>query len=844
MAFDRKKAGRMAKTAAVHGGRTVGDIVGLIFKTIGTLVLIFLTTGAIFAMIFALYIRTTLEPQIEISLEDFSVTRTSVILEFDHERGEWIEAVPVESGEMRHWVPYEEINRYLIYAAVAFEDRRFYEHRGVDWFRTAAAFHTMFLGDGQIFGASTITQQLIKNLTLQDDVTVRRKILEIFRAMELERLYTKEEILEWYLNVFALGGRVHGVGAAAQFYYGVDQSELTLAQAASIVGITQRPTFYNPFLNLENNERKRNEVLAAMYAQGFITHAQYVEAINEEIVLSTQWGGAVFEPPVYSFFQETIIEDLIQQFMDEHGLSREAARNRVFFGGLQIYSTMDPRIQAVVDHAYSSHDTLPILRGPAQSAMIIMDHTNGHIVAMAGGIGEKTANLMLNRATQSRLPSGSSNKPIAAFGPAMQLGVIQPNTMVEDAPILHNGRPWPQNATFVWTYDYYNVVRAMAMSTNTIAVRVLNMIGPQQSWDFMTERLHIQLVPEDVAMAPLALGQLTHGLTVREITAAYAAFANRGVFTHPVTYSLVLGHDGEVIFDNTIGRQEIAFYTHVADTMTAMLVQAVVNGTGGEARFPGFDVAGKTGSTEFWRDRWFVGFTPHLTAGVWSGSDQGEITLPGANPSAHIFRQIMRDAHAAAELPPATFQNLTPVWGIREEGEPIEICQDSGLLATEACHDTIQGGDRTRPFVGDRERAPTDYCNVHHMVTVCVISGLLPNSSCETIERGSRVGAAIDYCHIEHDTEEPEPTPTPTPEPTPTPGVDPTPTPTPTDPTPTPTPTDPTPTPTPPDPTPTPEPPVDPSIEGAALYALRPWSLLWDLPGANWAAELEFRQAA
>ena len=807
----------MAATAAVHTGRTAGDIVGLIFKIIGTVVLLVLTTGAIFAMIFALYIRTTLEPQIDISLEDFSLELTSVILqrEFDDENNyRWVEAVDVESGEVRHWVAYEEMNRYLIYAAVAFEDRRFFEHRGVDWFRTAAAGHTMFLGDGNIFGASTITQQLIKNLTRQDDITIRRKLLEIFRAMELERLYTKEEILEWYLNVISLGGRINGVGAAAEFYYGVDQSELTVAQAASIIGITQFPTRYNPNLNPQYNQRKRDEVLATMYAQGFITRAQYLEALAESVEDHLVRGGqTTFEVPLYTFYEETIINDLIAQLQRprEQGgldLSLQAARNMVFHGGLRIESAMDPRIQGVVDHYFSTTANLPIPSG-AQSAMIIMDHQTGHIVGMGGRVGEKTQNMVLNFATEARRPPGSSFKPISVYGPAMELGILRPHDMLLDAPVMNQGRPWPQNANRVWTRGYQNLVRANSLSTNTTAVRALEMIGVEASYEFLTERLHIQLAPEDADRAPLALGQLHHGLTVREITAAFASFANGGMFIHPTTFVRVLDANGEVLIDNTNPEREVAFRAEIAGQMTAMLLDAVVNGTGRGFNWSGMDVAGKTGSTDAWRDRWFAGYTPHLTASVWSGFEIMHAGgLPGTNPSGVTFRNVMRDAHAAAGLPPARFQNLPSLRGTSEAAEIIDICSDSQLLATDACHNYI-GGSTAVPFPGDPDNAPTASCTLHVAMTVCSITDMMPNPTCHLTHTRGFIGGGPGVCPEYHDDDPGDPG---------DPGdpydpYDPYPSPTPTPPEPTPTPPEPTPTP----PEPTPDPPIEPVVEVQAL---------------------------
>ena len=846
MAFDKFRARRMAKNVAGAGVRTVGDIVGLVFKALGTVVLLGLTTAAIFAVILYFYISTTLEPQIDISLDDFTVELTSTIFQMNHETGEFEEAVDIEAEQVRIWVPYEEINPYLIYAAVAFEDRRFYEHRGVDWWRTVAAFQTVFFGsdDSDAFGASTITQQLIKNLTTEDEITVRRKVLEIFRALELERIYTKEEILEWYLNIFALGGRIHGVGAAAYFYYGVNQSELTIAQSASIVGITQFPTRYNPYLNPQYNQRKRDTVLGAMYAQGFITHAQYLESLAEPVVDNlARVDGTTFEIPLYTFYEETIIRDLIQALQQEpHNHSAEVARHMVFYGGLQIYSAMDSRIQDVIDHAFQDWSTIRVPRG-VQASIVIMNHRTGHIYGMGGRIGEKTDNMVFNMATQARRPPGSAIKPISVFGPALEYGVIRPQDTYEDAPILLNGRQWPRNATGVWSHERQNIVRALALSTNTVSVRIFDDLGAQRSYDFMRDRLHVHLVPEDADRAPLALGQLTHGITVREITAAYAAFANNGIFVHPVTFYRVVDRHGDVIIDNTIGRQEPAFRPEVAGQMTAMLLQAVNNGTGRSAIISGMDVAGKTGTTTDHRDRYFSGYTPHLTASVWTGFEFNDGRITGANPAAAVFRDLMAAAHRAAELPPARFTNLPPLTGMSEAIPMTEICVDSGLLATDACHAYI-GGSRAERFVGESEDAPTGLCNVHQMVSLCTITNLLPNETCETHHRGIRSGTSIGNCGENHhrDGEEypdPEPTPTPTPPIEPTPTPPPPPTPIPPELTP---PPPPPPTPLPPDPTPF-DPPITPNMDPPIIPTTEE-ALPVTIRRDRWEKRTTFRRAA
>lgn len=740
-----------AKKAATISRRTAGNIVGLVLKIFGTAILLALVTAAMFVIILALYIRTTLDPQIDISLDGWAVPRTSFIMEMNHESGEYEEAIPIESGEVRIWVPFDEINPYLIQAAVAFEDRRFFEHRGVDWYRTAGAFYTMFFGSESAYGASTITQQLIKNLTRQDDVTVQRKILEIFRALELERQYSKEEILEWYLNVFALGGRIHGVGAAAQFYYGVDQSELTLAQSASIVGITQFPTRFNPYLNLEYNRQKRDDVLRVMHEQGMITHQQFIQAINEPIILDRA-DGRTYEMPIYSFSQEMVIRDVLRDLQEELDLSPTAAWNMLYHGGIRIYSAIDPRIQGALDDFFIDRERMPgSLPAGAQAAMVILDHNTGHVVGVAGGIGEKTINFGFNRAVDAQRPLGSAIKPISVFAPALELGAVRPMDRVVDAPIRLHGQNWPQNANRIWSNNEMNIVRALELSTNTIAVRVLQDVGVQNAFDIMTERLHINLHYADNDLAPLALGQLTHGMTVLETTAAFAPFANNGIFSHPTSYTRVVDAYGRILLDRSIAPQEVAFRADIANEMCAILLGAVNNGTGRVARIPNFDVAGKTGTSEGSLDRYFAGSTPLFTAAVWTGFDNNEGRLRGTNPAAVIFRDAFIDVHAAIGVSSARFENLPALVGTTERITPVYICEDSGFLATESCHNDMHG-TRVAVFDGDPDDLPTVQCQLHVPITLCEVNYLQPNSSCPTVTRGilSALMPTIGVCTHDH----------------------------------------------------------------------------------------------
>ena len=353
-----------------------------------------------------------------------------------------------------HLVDLEDIPDHLVKALVAIEDRRFYEHKGVDWFRTLAAITTMFSSSDDIFGGSTITQQLIKNLTGNNDVTVKRKLIEIFQALEFEQKYDKDEIITWYLNAVYFGEGSYGIYAAAKTYFDKEPSELTLAESAAIVGIVNLPTYYSPFYSEENNKNRQETVLREMYEQGYINYDEYTSAVNEQLVFARSANEAG-QQEIYSWYVETVIEDVKADLMEQKGISADAAEQLLYSGGYRIYTCYDPEIQADVDAVYQNLDALPKSYRPSeqqlQSAIVIMDPYTGEIVALAGGVGEKTANLITNRATQSERPPGSSFKPLSVYAPAIEAGLITQNTLVNDAPageITLSGNPnwYPNNA--------------------------------------------------------------------------------------------------------------------------------------------------------------------------------------------------------------------------------------------------------------------------------------------------------------------------------------------------------------------------------------------------------------
>ncbi|MDO4990414.1 MAG: PBP1A family penicillin-binding protein [Eubacteriales bacterium] len=629
-------------------GDTAAGTVGAVFKIIGTVLLILLVSGMLFACVFAYYVKTCLTPNLDLSLEDFKLNESSTIW-YQDAAGEWRELVNLSGKEKRVWVDYDEIPWYMEKALVAIEDKRFYNHKGVDWYRTAGAFVEMFARMQTSYGGSTITQQLIKNLTGENEITIQRKLTEIFGALELEKKYDKREIMEWYLNAVYFGEGCWGVQTAAQTYFGKDVKDLSMAECAAIVGITNLPTYYDPFYNEENNKKRQETILWEMYDQGFIDHAQYEQAKNEELTF-TRTPGEEYTQEIMSYYTEMVIDDVIADLMKLKGIGRDTAKTLLYNGGYQIYCCLDTGVQACIDQIYTNLNAIPYTRSEQQlqSAIVVMDPYDGRILGISGGVGEKTINFGLNRATGTYRSPGSSIKPIASYGPAVDLGLITPDTLVLDENnISLRGTSWfPQNDGGQ-NYGLVTIYSALQYSLNTVAAQIVDKLpmGPQTSYDYLTTRLGVtSLVPADCDYAPMALGQLTNGITVREMCQAYCAFVNDGIFTYGRSYSMVSDKQGNVVIDNAPNTIQ-AFKPNTAYTMTYMMQNGVEHGTGTEAALWTVPVAGKTGTSGDYKDRWFVGCTPYYTAAVWTGYDTPEIIHVSGNPASQIWRKVMAPVH-------------------------------------------------------------------------------------------------------------------------------------------------------------------------------------------------------
>lgn len=723
-----------------------------IWFAIATLFLIGMTTAAMCAVTFAIYINKYIIPTCDIDLDNYGLDFTSFVYYTDSKTGEIKELEKLHDTENRVWVGFENIPDNLKNAFICIEDTRFEQHHGVDWKRTLGATLSWtglvkFTG-----GGSTITQQLIKNVTGEDQTTVKRKVQEIFRALELERKYTKDQILEMYLNTIFLGENYNGVQTAAQGYFGKDVSELSLAECASIAAITKYPYKFDPYRNPEKNKERQEVILNEMCKQGKISESERDEAKAVELKFAGKGLSSSQDNGVQSYFVDQVIEDVISDLMEQKGYSKKMATTLLYTGGLKIYSTIDKDIQAKMDKIFTNEKNFPSIKGTdgslPQAAMVITDPYTGNVVAMVGGRGEKQGARILNRAAQSYRSPGSAIKPLAVYAPALELGYITPASAMDDVPIdfTVNKNGWPKNYLTNSAnpngsryYGRMTIVRAVEISNNTIPVQLINKITPQTAYDYLTykfgfttlvksEKTSTGKIVSDIAgPAALSLGGLTKGVSVLELNSAYCTFVNEGIYIKPRTYTKVVDSSGTILLDNSQTIVADALSTKTAASMLCLL-ENVVNGssgTGRAAKIKGIATAGKTGTTTDDKDRWFVGMTPYYVATVWFGYDQQQtIKNVSGNPALKLWKAVMDLVHE--DLPNKSFSKP-------KDFVTVNYCADSGCLATELCR-LDPRGSRVVSFTMAAEDKPTEYCSMHVAVNVCTDSNHIANQYCTNVK--------------------------------------------------------------------------------------------------------------
>lgn len=658
----------------------------LTFFLVG-IITVSLIAGAFFVWIVSMQSRITDEMK-QYDLNDLTLNFTTTIY-VDNGDGNYGEYKRLHGTYNRIWMPYDKkaasageadyegIPQNLVDAFVAIEDKRFYSHSGTDWRRTFSAFANMVLHFGGSYGGSTITQQLVKNLTEDNQKSASRKVREILRARYLEEHFSKEVILECYVNTVAMGHGTYGAEVAANYYFDKSAKDLTLTECAALAAITKSPSLYAPDTNPEANKKRRNTVLDEMKSQGFISEEEYNAAIGEELKL-VERNGDVKDTEINSWFVDALIDQVKDDLVAKYGYDPKYASNLFYSGGFKIYATLDSKVQSALESVYS--DTSYALKAKngalMQGAMTVVDY-KGNVKGIVGGIGEKKENRGFNRATSAVRQPGSTIKPLSAYAPAIEQNIITYSTKLNDTATNYNG--WkPVN----WYGSYWGnitVKYALERSVNTIPVYLVNKMTPQVSYDFLTQKLGITtLNSNDINLSPMGMGGTNGGITTMESAAAFAIFGNGGYYYKPHLYTRVLDqHDDEVLSYETKGSLAIT-----ADTATIMnkLLQNVVygsNGTGKDAAsaIPQMKFYAKTGTTNDQKDLWFVGGSPYYVGSAWCGYDvQQDIST--STIALRMWKAAMSKIHGG--LPEQSFN-------YSEYVVDRYYCSQTGMLATDSC---------------------------------------------------------------------------------------------------------------------------------------------------------------
>ncbi|MBC8547160.1 transglycosylase domain-containing protein [Clostridiaceae bacterium NSJ-31] len=765
--------------------RGIKGTLSIIGKTLATIFFIMVITGSIVASVMTVYVVNFLDDQTEYNLRDLNLKYTTTLYAVDSETGEDHPLQVIKGDDNRIWINFEDIPDTMQLAVIAAEDKRFQTHQGVDWKMTFKAFLNMLKPGGETTGGSTITQQLIKNISGEKEVRVDRKIREIFRALALEKEYSKDDIMEAYLNTIGLGGNTYGIQAASNRYFGKNVQELDKAECAAIIAITQNPSKLELFNHEEENRVRRSYILDQMLdieltqlkarldgkesteygpvEGGSISQSEYEKQKKK---LESEYAAAkkeklVIQPSaaqqtraeIYSYFVDYVIEEVMADLMDQYGYEKQKAWDMVYNGGLSIYTTVDERIQGILDEKFITNEIEydpetsifqnvkgqyiinggqsygDYVDGQPQCAMVIMDY-EGNIKGIAGGRGEKTGDRTFNLATDGVRQTGSSIKPLSVYGPAVDLDLVHWSYMTADEPFgyLVDGRlvratevetveeededgnivekkkvvgtPWPVN------YDAYRgpqgiitINRALQNSVNTVAVKTLDLLTPQVSYDFLYRNLNIKtLDPDhDIDYAPLALGAQSGGVSVLDMTAAYQIFGNGGLYYEPHSYTRVVDSQGNVLLESDDPPRRV-ISEDTAEVMNRLLQSVVTGGTGSPAALGYVPVMGKTGTSNMDKDQWFMGGTPNYVAGVWFGFDKENAGIPHYNPypPPQIWKRIMSEVDAEP------VNTAFPVSGsvVQET-----YCAESGDLATPSCPKTGVGWYK--------ESALPGYCSLH-----------------------------------------------------------------------------------------------------------------------------------
>ncbi len=743
-------------------------ILRFIGRTIATLLCLGIMAGSLLSVLAVVYVvQATANDGDLLDLDNIQLSQSSVVVATDPDTGAQVEYATLRSSNShRVWADLEQIPEYLQYAFICTEDKDFYNEPGVNFKRTIGAMINEYVLPiySSKQGASTLEQQLIKNLTDDDSASgvegALRKLREIYRALCLSRSYSKQTILEAYLNTISFTGTIQGVQTAANEYFDKDVSQLTLWECASIASITKNPTNYNPYTNPENLINRRNFLMYNMWQQGVISEEEYRNAAAQPLVLADNSGKKTTSTT--SYFTDALFSELVQDIMAKEGIDESAAQKLLYTGGFTIEATVNTKVQSAMENlmlnagdAYFpagwheeevtslSDDDVQVMNADGtpktrtgedgtvyyyrnvrtQAAMVTLDY-DGNVVALVGGLGEKTKSLSLNRAYGVTRQTGSTIKPIGAYALGVEYGLVNWSTMLNNSPLYQkqdmvirdedycrrNGlmglsnsqlkkypnawRSWPRN--YGGSYGDNSDVplwNGLARSLNTIAVRVGDLVGADNIFNFVYNTLQLDTLDptSDVGLAQLVMGSQTHGVTPMALAAAFQIFYD-GEYTTPHLYTRVLDRDGNIYLENNATSYQ-ALTPDTAYVMNRLLKNVLYSsvGTAG-GRYPnskGMESFGKTGTASDEKDLWFVGGTPYYVTAVWWGYDAPyDMTKTLSKQQAKTRTCVMAwkalMEQVQADLPYKAFPTSA---GVVER----RYCTQSGLLAGGSCPSTAVG---------------------------------------------------------------------------------------------------------------------------------------------------------
>ncbi len=715
---NKEKPQRFQKTKKTRKVRKEHPKLRLFFRIIFVLCSIAVICGTVACTYVYKFAEEYVNGEKKIDFEEYKANQaqTSIIYGYDANK-ELVELLRLHGAENREWIDYKEIPRDMVDAFRDLEDKRFNEHKGVDWYGTIFG----VASSGFERGASTITQQLIKNLTGEDGRTVSRKFYEILNALNVERFYHKKTIMEFYLNTVYLGNGCYGIKTAAAKYFGKDVQDLNAAECATIAAITKAPATYDPLTEPDANKDRQEYCLRCMFENGSLTEKQYKKALKYDLVFtnSEEYKGSQVtedksednnnyteddikftdktDSDKSSYYVEYVIDSVIEDLQEKYDWTYNEAWRKVFFGGLRIYTAIDLDVQAAAEKVYVSRETFPkeenTKENPAvQSAITIMDYS-GRVVAMVGGAGPKDTFRGLNRATDSPRQPGSSIKPISVYAPVIENNVATWSTKVQNYGIRLGSSRWPVNygGSYGSATSFVTVQSAVAQSLNTVPAQLVRRLGISPCFDFLVDDLRISTLVTDEDndaydgnYSSICVGGTSEGVTTLDMTAAFSIFGNNGYYFKPYCYYKVTNNDGtETLLKSGNSKGDQVISESTAGVMRQLLRTVVTGGTGGGYGVNGFETFAKTGTTSDDKDRWFVGGTSYYVASVWYGYDDPKpITNTSGNPAGKIFREIMNEVHEDLEY--MSFPTASGVVARR-------YCQISGDIASAGCEKTGTG---------------------------------------------------------------------------------------------------------------------------------------------------------